>query len=158
MIGGQGAASYTRILRPSGASMGEETLLERITVNPKIFGGKPIIRGRRLAVEHVLGMLADTMSARSSTTPLPRLCAADLTVFPSTRIAGPASRWAMSRIGARALAGFASVPRVVAALVAKRVAIRAETICAGLGFSAGWARRKHPGYYYKIWLFRILCG
>ena len=33
-------------------------LLERITVNPAIFGGKPIIRGRRLAVEHVLGMLA----------------------------------------------------------------------------------------------------
>ncbi len=33
-------------------------LLERITVNPQIFGGKPIIRGRRLAVEHVLGMLA----------------------------------------------------------------------------------------------------
>jgi uncharacterized protein (DUF433 family) len=27
-------------------------------VNPKIFGGKPIIRGRRLAVEHVLAMLA----------------------------------------------------------------------------------------------------
>lgn len=36
----------------------EEKLLERMTVNPKIFGGKPIIRGRRLAVEHVLGMLA----------------------------------------------------------------------------------------------------
>jgi uncharacterized protein (DUF433 family) len=35
----------------------EETLLQRITVNPAIFGGKPIIRGRRLAVEHVLGML-----------------------------------------------------------------------------------------------------
>lgn len=33
-------------------------LLERVTVNPAIFGGKPIIRGRRLAVEHVLGMLA----------------------------------------------------------------------------------------------------
>jgi uncharacterized protein (DUF433 family) len=33
-------------------------LLKRITVNPAIFGGKPIIRGRRLAVEHVLGMLA----------------------------------------------------------------------------------------------------
>ena len=27
-------------------------------MNPKIFGGKPVIRGRRLAVEHVLGMLA----------------------------------------------------------------------------------------------------
>jgi len=39
-------------------AMDEKKLLERITVNPKIFGGKPIIRGRRLAVEHVLGMLA----------------------------------------------------------------------------------------------------
>jgi uncharacterized protein (DUF433 family) len=38
--------------------MDETTLLNRITVNPQIFGGKPIIRGRRLAVEHVLGMLA----------------------------------------------------------------------------------------------------
>jgi uncharacterized protein (DUF433 family) len=38
--------------------MSEAGLLERITVNPEIFGGKPIIRGRRLAVEHVLGMLA----------------------------------------------------------------------------------------------------
>jgi uncharacterized protein (DUF433 family) len=38
--------------------MDEQKLLERITVNPKIFGGKPIIRGRRLAVEHLLGMLA----------------------------------------------------------------------------------------------------
>ncbi|HET7294199.1 MAG TPA: DUF433 domain-containing protein [Vicinamibacteria bacterium] len=27
-------------------------------MNPEIFGGKPIVRGRRLAVEHVLGMLA----------------------------------------------------------------------------------------------------
>jgi uncharacterized protein (DUF433 family) len=38
--------------------MDSRSLLDRITVNPKIFGGKPIIRGRRLAVEHVLGMLA----------------------------------------------------------------------------------------------------
>jgi uncharacterized protein (DUF433 family) len=38
--------------------MSESIRLERITVNPRIFGGKPIIRGRRLAVEHVLGMLA----------------------------------------------------------------------------------------------------
>ena len=36
----------------------EQELLKRITVNPNIFAGKPIIRGRRLAVEHVLGMLA----------------------------------------------------------------------------------------------------
>jgi uncharacterized protein (DUF433 family) len=38
--------------------MDEKALLERITYNPQIFGGKPIIRGHRLAVEHVLGMLA----------------------------------------------------------------------------------------------------
>ena len=36
----------------------EETLLKRITFNPEIFGGKPIIRGMRIAVEHILGMLA----------------------------------------------------------------------------------------------------
>ena len=38
--------------------LNEQKLLGRITAKPKIFGGKPIIRGRRLAVEHVLGMLA----------------------------------------------------------------------------------------------------
>ena len=38
--------------------MSDTKYLNRITINPKIFGGKPIIRGRRLAVEHVLGMLA----------------------------------------------------------------------------------------------------
>ena len=38
--------------------MKEKELINRITVNPEIFGGKPIIRGKRLAVEHILGMLA----------------------------------------------------------------------------------------------------
>ena len=38
--------------------MDEQKLLERITVNPSILGGKPIIRGHRLAVEHVLDMMA----------------------------------------------------------------------------------------------------
>jgi uncharacterized protein (DUF433 family) len=36
----------------------DNALLARITTDAQIFGGKPIIRGRRLAVEHVLGMLA----------------------------------------------------------------------------------------------------
>jgi uncharacterized protein (DUF433 family) len=44
-------------------------LLQRITSNPEIFGGKPIIRGRRLAVEHVLSMLA------AGDTPADLLCA-----------------------------------------------------------------------------------
>ena len=38
--------------------MSENDLLNRITFNPDIFNGKPTVRGRRLAVEHVLGMLA----------------------------------------------------------------------------------------------------
>ena len=37
--------------------MTNDEVLARITTNPRIFGGKPIIRGRRLAVEHVLSML-----------------------------------------------------------------------------------------------------
>ena len=36
----------------------KQNLLERITVNPTIFGGKPIIKNRRLAVEHILGRLS----------------------------------------------------------------------------------------------------
>jgi uncharacterized protein (DUF433 family) len=47
-----------RLTVSESGHMAEHDLLARITINPKIFGGKPIIRGRRLAVEHVLGMLA----------------------------------------------------------------------------------------------------
>jgi uncharacterized protein (DUF433 family) len=36
----------------------DAALLSRITSNPDIFAGKPIIRGHRLAVEHVLRYLA----------------------------------------------------------------------------------------------------
>ena len=32
-------------------------LLKRIVVNPKIFGGKPIIRGMRIKVETILSLL-----------------------------------------------------------------------------------------------------
>ena len=38
--------------------MDENDLLKRIAADPKLFGGKPILRGHRLAVEHVLGLLA----------------------------------------------------------------------------------------------------
>ncbi len=38
--------------------MGELDLLRRITTDPAIFAGKPIVRGRRIAVEQVLSMLA----------------------------------------------------------------------------------------------------
>jgi uncharacterized protein (DUF433 family) len=32
--------------------------MERITVNPKILGGKPVIRGTRISVELILNLLA----------------------------------------------------------------------------------------------------
>jgi uncharacterized protein (DUF433 family) len=38
--------------------MDEQQLLSRITVNRQISAGKPIVRGHRLAAEHVLGMFA----------------------------------------------------------------------------------------------------
>ena len=38
--------------------MTENDLLKRITVRADIFGGKPIVRDMRIAVEHILGMLA----------------------------------------------------------------------------------------------------
>ena len=39
-------------------AVSDNSLLHRITIDSTIFGGKPTIRGRRLAVEHVLGMLS----------------------------------------------------------------------------------------------------
>ena len=48
---GQVLRVYTRYMQ------GQE-LLRRIEANPGVLGGKPIIRGRRIAVEHILSMLA----------------------------------------------------------------------------------------------------
>ena len=38
--------------------MERNQLLERIVVNPKIMGGKPVIKGTRLTVQYVLNLLA----------------------------------------------------------------------------------------------------
>jgi uncharacterized protein (DUF433 family) len=38
--------------------MDHRNLISRISCDPQIFSGKPIIRGRRIAVEHILDMLA----------------------------------------------------------------------------------------------------
>ena len=44
------------VRKGEATSIGEE-LLKRISVRSEIFGGKPIIRDMRVAVEHVLGIL-----------------------------------------------------------------------------------------------------
>lgn len=38
--------------------MTDQQLLERITLNPKVMVGKPVIRGTRLTVEFILNLLA----------------------------------------------------------------------------------------------------
>lgn len=38
--------------------MTDEKLLERITVNPKVMAGKPVIKGTRLTVEFILNLIA----------------------------------------------------------------------------------------------------
>ena len=37
-------------------------MMDRITVNPKILGGKLVIRGTRISVEFILGLLASGVS------------------------------------------------------------------------------------------------
>ena len=38
--------------------MQDQQLLERITFNPQVMVGKPVIRGTRLTVEYILNLLA----------------------------------------------------------------------------------------------------
>ena len=38
--------------------MTDQNLLSRVTSNPKIMIGKPVIKGTRLTVEYILGLLA----------------------------------------------------------------------------------------------------
>ncbi|HKZ82861.1 MAG TPA: DUF433 domain-containing protein [Anaerolineae bacterium] len=38
--------------------MTDQQLLERITINPKVMVGKPVVKGTRLTVEYVLNLLA----------------------------------------------------------------------------------------------------
>lgn len=42
--------------------MKDEDLLKRITINPKICHGKPIIRGLRYPVENILELIASGMT------------------------------------------------------------------------------------------------
>ncbi len=42
--------------------MKEKKLLERITLNPNVITGKPVIRGTRLTVQYIMGLLAQGAS------------------------------------------------------------------------------------------------
>lgn len=48
-----------------GRHVTDPDLLKRITANPEIFGGKPIIRGMRISVELILSLLAQGESVEA---------------------------------------------------------------------------------------------
>ena len=52
--------------------------MERIIYNPKIFGGKPIIKGTRISVEFVLELLASGMTATEIVKEYPQLKKEDI--------------------------------------------------------------------------------
>jgi len=62
-----------------GSSGSKEAIpLERIVANPKILGGKPIIRGTRISVEFILELLASGMSEDEILEDYPHLTREDL--------------------------------------------------------------------------------
>ena len=44
--------------------MSDQQLIERITCDPKVMVGKPVIEGSRLTVEHILNLLAHGSSVK----------------------------------------------------------------------------------------------
>jgi uncharacterized protein (DUF433 family) len=55
-----------------------DDLLKRISVNPKVMVGKPVIRGTRLTVEYILGLLAQGDTVEDILTEYPGLVKEDI--------------------------------------------------------------------------------
>jgi uncharacterized protein (DUF433 family) len=58
--------------------MADHHLLERITANREIFGGKPIVRGMRISVELILSLLSQGESAEEILADYPDLQPEDI--------------------------------------------------------------------------------
>jgi uncharacterized protein (DUF433 family) len=58
--------------------MSDKDLLERITVDPKVMVGKPVIRGTRIPVVLILKMLGQGIPAEEILREYPRLEKADI--------------------------------------------------------------------------------
>lgn len=56
----------------------ETTLLNRITNNPSVLTGKPVIRGMRISVEHIIKMLAAGISHADIINEYPMLVEEDI--------------------------------------------------------------------------------
>ena len=58
--------------------MSDDQLLQRITLNPEILAGKPVIAGTRLSVEFILNLLAHGSTAQEILAEYPRLTSDDV--------------------------------------------------------------------------------
>ena len=58
--------------------MPQDKLLRRITADPRIFGGKPIIRDMRISVELILSLLAQGETVESILADYPDLAVDDI--------------------------------------------------------------------------------
>ncbi len=52
--------------------------MKRIILDPGILGGKPVVEGTRLSVEHILGLLARNMSPQEIVDAYPILTVEDV--------------------------------------------------------------------------------
>ena len=52
--------------------------MKRIILDPDILGGKPVVEGTRLSVEHILGLLARNMSPQEIVEAYPVLTIEDV--------------------------------------------------------------------------------
>ncbi len=52
--------------------------MERITVNYKILGGKPIIKGTRISVEHIINLLASNVTEKEILEDYPHITQVDI--------------------------------------------------------------------------------
>jgi uncharacterized protein (DUF433 family) len=51
---------------------------ERIAVNPKIMGGKPVVKGTRVTVEQILRLMPQGLSMEENLKDYPHLCREDI--------------------------------------------------------------------------------
>ena len=52
--------------------------MERIVVNPKVMGGKPVVKGTRVTVEQILRLMAQGLSVDEILMDYPHLCREDV--------------------------------------------------------------------------------
>jgi uncharacterized protein (DUF433 family) len=58
--------------------MSDEALLQRITLNPAVLAGKPVIAGTRLSVELILNLLAHGQTEQDLIAEYPKLTQEDI--------------------------------------------------------------------------------